>query len=419
MRNIRDLRLCNAFRIGALQKGEELCKPHFMQEILEAPLVPAPERQVSRVVVQHNALAEARYRLSLRAQKLLIRLIAELDQKSEDFSEVKLGLGEFAALAAQERNDVTFAHFCDAAKQFAGRFVVITQPPVLGEAQSRQLICHWISSMEQNPNDKSIIFSFDKKLKPYLLGLKRTFFVYRTLYAFNLASTYGIRLYQWAKSREYLRRPQQISVDELRCSLGTIEFDGRGKVVKESLKRYADFKRVALKPALKEVNEKTDISLAFKELKQPGTKIVQSLVFTVRQKEVPAAGGLEFPAESQFELSFGENGSTEVLAYVRDAYNLNNDQVAKIEGYVQRKGREYLREKITLTELEPRENAARYLMAALRDDFKPPVRYVPPKKKTPRAPAPPEKSAPLEDEERAARVRMLRAFRQSVGALPQ
>ena len=390
-----------------------------MQEVLEAQLVPAPERQVSRVVVQHNALAEARYRLSLRAQKLLIRLIAELDQKSEDFSEVKLGLGEFAALAAQERNDVTFAHFCDAAKQFAGRFVVITQPPVPGEAQSRQLICHWISSMEQNPNDKSIVFSFDKKLKPYLLGLKRTFFVYRTLYAFNLASTYGIRLYQWAKSREYLRRPQQISVDELRCSLGTIEFDGRGKVVKESLKRYADFKRVALKPALKEVNEKTDISLAFKELKQPGTKIVQSLVFTVRQKEVPAPGGLEFPAESQFELSFSENGATEVLAYVKDAYKLNNDQVAKIEGYVERKGPEYLREKVTLTELEPRENAARYLMAALRDDFKLPVRYVPRKKKIPRPAVPPEEPVPLKDEERAARVRMLRAFRQSVGAFPQ
>src|SRR6516164_2121216 len=341
----------------------------MQEQLAEVNLLPALDNQAMRMVVQHNALAEARYRLSLRSQKLLIRLIAELDQRSDDFSEVNLRLSDFAEFSAQERNDVTFAHFCDAAKQFAGRFVAITQPPVPGEAQSRQLLCHWISSIEKNPNDKSITFSFDKKLRPYLLGLKKTFFVYRTLYAFNLGSAYGIRLYQWAKSREYLRRPQQISVDELRCSLGTIEFDGRGKVVKESLKRYADFKRVALKPALKEVNEKTDISLAFKELKQPGTKIVQSLVFTVRQKEVPAAGGLEFPAESQFELSFGENGATEVLAYVRDAYKLNNDQVAKIEGYVQRKGRDYLREKITLTELEPRENAARYLMAALRDDF--------------------------------------------------
>lgn len=389
-----------------------------MQEVVEAQLVPVPERH--RVVVQHNALAEARYRLSLRAQKLLIRLIAELDQKSEDFSEVTLYLPEFAALAAQERNDVTFAHFCDAAKQFAGRFVVITQPPVPGESQSRQLICHWISSMEQNPNDKSIVFSFDKKLKPYLLGLKRTFFVYRTLYAFNLASTYGIRLYQWAKSREFLKRPQQISVDELRSSLGTIEFDARGKILKESLKRYADFKRVALKPALREVNDKTDIFLAFKELKQPGTKIVQALVFTVRQKETPApeVRGLEFPAESQFELSFRENGDKpeeEVVSYVKDAYKLNGDQVAKIEGYLRSKGQEYVREKITLTELEPRENAARYLMAALRDDFKPPVRYIPPKKKK-RSPTPSQfEEAP--QTERVAAAGKLRELRKNLAGV--
>ena len=90
--------------------------------------------------------------------------------------------------------------------------------------------------------------------------------MYRTLYVFNLGSAYGIRLYQWAKS--HLKRPQQVTVDELRLSLGTIEFDGRGKVVKESLRRYADFNRVAVRPAMKEINEKTDISLAFREVKR-------------------------------------------------------------------------------------------------------------------------------------------------------
>ena len=139
-----------------------------MQQLVESDLSLDPDSQVSRVVVQHNALAEARYRLSLRAQKLLIRLIAELDQRSDDFSEVRLSLADFAVLAAQERNDVTFAHFQEAAEQFLGRFVAITQPPIPGEAQSRQLLCHWISSIEKNPNDKSITFSFDKKLRPYL-----------------------------------------------------------------------------------------------------------------------------------------------------------------------------------------------------------------------------------------------------------
>jgi plasmid replication initiation protein len=299
-----------------------------MQLLEDTAFLPDPTPQVSRVVVQHNALAEAHYRLSLRAQKLLIRLIAELDQQSVELSEVTLSLADFAVLAAQERNDVTFAHFCDAAEQFLGRFVAIAQPPIAGEEQSRQLLCHWISSIEKNPNDKSITFSFDKKLRPYLIGLKRTFFVYRTLYAFNLGSVYGIRLYQWAKSREYLKRPQQVTVDELRLSLGTIEFDGRGKVVKESLRRYADFNRVALQPAMKEINEKTDISLAFREVKRPGTKIVAAIVFTVRQKEpsTPKLNGFEIPMPSQFELFQGRPAPSDlsdpekILFYLGETY---------------------------------------------------------------------------------------------------
>jgi plasmid replication initiation protein len=398
-----------------------------MQEEIEPELIPTVVKHGNRIVVQHNALAEARYKLSLRAQKLLIRLIAELDQRSDDFTEIKLPLKDFAALAAQERNDVTFAHFVEAAEQFLGRFVAITQPPVAGEEQARQLVCHWISSFEKNPNDKSITFSFDKKLKPYLLGLKRTFFVYRPLYAFNLGSTYSIRLYQWAKSREYLRRPQQVSVDELRLALGTIEFDGRGRVQKETLKRYADFNRVALKPAKEEINKKTDISLSFREVKLPGTKIVSALVFSVRRNEAQALRGFELPQDPQFELSFRDKEIGEAISdtdlllnNARNLYQLNDEQMAKVSGYISKNGIEYVREKVTLTELEPRENVARYFMAALRDDFKLPVRRVPEPKRPRKTagaalPVEPEQT----DDERVAAAQRLRDLRRSLASARQ
>jgi plasmid replication initiation protein len=358
-------------------------------------LVPRAAHTSNRLIVQHNALAEARYRLSLRAQKLLIRLIAELDSKSDDLNEVTLNLKDFAEFATIDRNDATYSHFVETAEQFLGRFVAITQSPIPGEPQARQLICHWISSLEKNPNDKSIAFSFDKKLKPYLLGLKRTFFAYRTLHAFNLNSTYAIRLYQWAKAREYLKRPQRVPVDDLRCSLGTIELNARGVVVKESLRRYADFKRVAFKPAQTEINQKTDINLIFKEIKQPGSKIVAELLITIRQKEnAPANTAFKIPLGSQIELELvppspGEpapNGliptsaeSERLLAgevdllldEIRRLYQLTPKQRASLILLVQNKGVGYVREKLTLTQSEPRENPTRFFLAALRDDYKP------------------------------------------------
>jgi plasmid replication initiation protein len=383
------------------------------------------ERNATRIVVQHNALAEARYKLSLRAQKLLIRLIAELDQHQEDFTEIKLSLRDFAAFAAQEANDVTFAHFVEAAEQFLGRFVAVSQAPVPGEALARELVCHWISSIEKNPNDKSITFSFDKKLKPYLLGLKRSFFSYREVCALNLSSTYSIRLYQWAKAREYLRRPQTVTVDELRLALGTIEYDGRGRILKDSLRRYADFNRVALKPAIAEINKKSDIFLSFREVKKPGTKIVCAVVFTIGRNEKRVPAGFEPPEDPQFELSLEDDGSTEgpadsaaLLEKVRTSYQLSEAQVSKVAGYIAARGIDYVREKITLTESQPRENAGRFFMAALRDDFKLPVRYKPePKRLRARSPEPVAlEQSPASDAELATVLEKFRTFRRSFAA---
>ncbi|MBV8397331.1 MAG: replication initiation protein [Acetobacteraceae bacterium] len=379
----------------------------------------APRKPARKVVVQHNALAEAQYRLSMRAQKLLIRLLAELDNRNDDFVDIKLHLRDFARLASGDPGDVLFTEFADAAKQFMGRYLSITQPPVEGEEESRVLICHWISSIEKNPNERSITFSFDKKLKPYLLGLKRDFFGFRTLHALNLDSAYAIRLYQWAKSREYLRRPQQVAVEDLRCFLGTMEIDGEGRVIRESLKPYGDFKRVALGPAVKEVNAKTDLTLAFQEVKKPGTKTVASVLFRISLKEgaesSPAPLAAETPAPAR--LALGErpaDGEAEALfASLKAGYGLNERQVGRLRAYAERHGLPYVKEKVAITEREPRRNAARFLLAALRDDFKMPVRTAAKKKKAAVSERPTEETAPDGEAARQEMVERLRAFRTS------
>src|SRR5271166_6659458 len=131
-------------------------------------------RDVEELLAERGLQAD---RLSVRAQKLLIMLLAQLDQRVDDFTDIKLFLRDFAKLTSGYPGDVRYTEFVDAAKQFMGRFVSITHPHVLGEKEARGLICHWISSIEKNPNEKSIIFSFDRKLRPYLLGLSKNYFV--------------------------------------------------------------------------------------------------------------------------------------------------------------------------------------------------------------------------------------------------
>jgi len=397
----------------------------FLMDQTDARQV-VPWRPSKKMVVQHNALAEAKYRLSVRAQKLLIRLLAELDQRNDDFADIKLFLRDFAKLASGDPGDVLFTEFIDAAKQFMGQFVSITQSPVPGEKLPRGLICHWISSIEKNPNERSITFSFDPKLRPYLLGLSRNFFAFHTLHAFNLDSAYSIRLYQWAKSRQFLRRPQQVSVDDLRHFLGTIEIDADGAITKESLKRYNDFKKVALQPAVREINKKTDIVITFHELRKPGTKIICTIVFSIGMKEGAEPAFLEAEYRAQPELPLendeAEEGiaeSAKIVNYIRETYQLNDEQVNKMLGYISKNGMKYVLDKIALTESQPRDNMAGFFLAALRDDYKMPVRHVPAKKVKPRSqsvPVVPDQE--VSDETRRISAQTLREWRLRFAANP-
>jgi plasmid replication initiation protein len=397
----------------------------FLMDQTDARQV-VPWRPSKKMVVQHNALAEAKYRLSVRAQKLLIRLLAELDQRNDDFADIKLFLRDFAKLASGDPGDVLFTEFIDAAKQFMGQFVSITQSPVPGEKLPRGLICHWISSIEKNPNERSITFSFDPKLRPYLLGLSRNFFAFHTLHAFNLDSAYSIRLYQWAKSRQFLRRPQQVSVDDLRHFLGTIEIDADGAITKESLKRYNDFKKVALQPAVREINKKTDIVITFHELRKPGTKIICTIVFSIGMKEGAEPAFLEAEYRAQPELPLENDAAEEGIAesakivnYIRETYQLNDEQVNKMLGYISKNGMKYVLDKIALTESQPRDNMAGFFLAALRDDYKMPVRHVPAKKVKPRRQSVPVVPDPeVSDETRRISAQTLREWRLRFAANP-
>jgi len=100
-----------------------------------------------------------------------------------------------------------------------------------------------------------------------------------------------------------------------------------------------------------------------------------------------------------------------LLEQLRAAYQLNEEQIGKIRGYIKNRGLGYLREKLTLTDMEPRENAARYLLAALRDDFKPPVKRVPEKKKPAKRSLPPV-PVELSEQDQAIAAQKFRELRQ-------
>jgi plasmid replication initiation protein len=358
-----------------------------------------PDR--TTVVWQQNRLAEARYELTAREQKLVLYVISMIEPEDESLKLYKINVKHFAEIAGLDSNAL-YKELREVALQIKSKPLVINGHIEPGDTNPTELITSWFADVVLQANgDGYFGVSISERLKPYLLQVKREFFKYRLAYVLDLRSGYAIRLYQWAKRWQYCGK-RRISIDELRVVMGTIELTPKGKINKTLLALYKDFKKRALLPSVAEINEKTDIFVSFVENKIRGAKTVESLTFTITENaNASKLESVPIPRPPQLELELAEpnedaeSEAANFLRKLKEDFGLSAPQVKIIQQYIQTNGMAYIEEKIAVVNSEPRPNAARTFLAALKGDWKLPVKRKPPPKPKPQPPTqeqPPEMS---------------------------
>jgi len=371
-----------------------------------------PDR--TTVVWQQNRLAEARYELTPREQKLVLYVISMIEPEDEFFKLHKINVKHFAEIAGLDSNAL-YKELREVALQIKSKPLVINGHIEPGDTNPTELITSWFADVVIQPNgDGYIGVSISERLKPYLLQVKREFFRYRLAYVLHLRSGYAIRLYQWAKRWQYAGK-RRISIDELRVVMGTVELTPKGNISKTLLALFKDFKKRALLPAVTEINQKTDIFVSFIENKIQGAKAVESLTFTISENANKSElEAVPIPQLPQLELELSEpiddaqSGAVAFLRKLKDDFGLSAPQMKTIEQYLQTNGMGYIEEKIAVVNSEPRPNAARTFLAALKGDWKLPVKRKPPPK--PKSQPPQEQSSEMSDEEWANQREKTRAM---------
>jgi replication initiator protein len=357
-----------------------------------------PERET--VVWQHNSLAEARYELTAREQKLLLYVIAMIEPEDEDFKRYVVNVSEFADLAGLDK-DHLYRELRDLAKSLKQKPLIIPRHFDHQTKSYLDLVTSWFDTAYVGKNGAGYFaVTLSPVLKPYLLQVKREFFHFRLYQVMQLRSSYAIRLYQWAK-RWGFRKSIEITVQDLRNVLGA-----------SNLAEYADFKRRAIRPAVDEINRESDLCISFRELKKERSKAIDRLLFSVKSEPRPELEVLQPPPPPQLEFPLETEPEDQVLLEeCMKRYGLSESQRSTLQNHCAKHGVAYIREKMVVVDQEPRQNAAKAFLAALRDDWKPKIQTVkppaPPKKKRvePR-PAQPEAT----DEERAQTGAKLREF---------
>ena len=227
----------------------------------------------NHLVTQKNELVEAHHvdPLSVNEQKVVLTMISMIEPTDDDLKTYLLSVRDFAEMSGL-KGESTYSEIKKISKTLVSKVVEI---PI---GKKDWIVATWASSVRYRSSEGTVEFSFDSKLKPYLLQLKNQFTSYRLSNILNLKSTYSIRLYELMKKWQHLGY-WECSVDDLRGFLGA-------KSVK-SYSVYGNFKNRVLSPALVELNEKTDVQISFVEIKKG--RSVERIEFTIRhapEKEI-------------------------------------------------------------------------------------------------------------------------------------
>ncbi|MFZ7759940.1 replication initiation protein [Bacillus thuringiensis] len=218
----------------------------------------------NNIVSKSNTLIEANSRLNLVEQKMLLCLASNIEPNDRDFKTYTFPIRQFHDLLGLS-GSTKYTELSKITKELLSKVIEI-------RAGEELIQVSWLSSAIYNRNKGTIDMRFDPLLKPFLLELSSKFTSYRLANVVKLKSTYAIRIYELLKQYEDLKE-RTISLENLRYYLDAMDV----------YPNYANFKQRVLKPSQKELEQKTDISFEFEEIKI-GRK-VQKIRFIIRSQK--------------------------------------------------------------------------------------------------------------------------------------
>lgn len=215
------------------------------------------------LVTKSNQLNEARYRLTATEQKLILSVVSMIQPKDEDFKIYKLEIQEFINLLGLKSTG-NYSRLKNATHELLKKTLTIKE-------ENKLIQANWFSSIVYHENGGQVEFRFDPNMKPYFIQLKQCFVSYYLSNILRLQSPYSIRIYELLKQYERIGK-RSFKIEDLRFILG---------IEKIEYSRYSDFKTAILKNPQKELENKTDITFDFQEIKK-GRKISE-IIFNIKK----------------------------------------------------------------------------------------------------------------------------------------
>ena len=214
-------------------------------------------------VYKSNDLIDASYQLNTQAQKLVLACLAKLDSRDEISKEMSITAREFSDLMGIEPKNAHRDLYKAADSLFDAEITLRHDGKV-----SR---LRWVQkSVEKHEGDGAVTLVWADDVVQYISQLKERFTGYKLRNISLLQSSHSIRMYEllmkWKNTGD-----RTITLSDFKYALG----------LSDKYALYKDLNKWVIKPALKELNERSDLTITFEPIKK-GRKVT-GLAFSFEQ----------------------------------------------------------------------------------------------------------------------------------------
>ena len=216
------------------------------------------QRRDMKIKMANDLIQKCRFQLTLVQNKIITYLVSQIHESDPEDKVYEFPIAEFCrvcGITTGGKNYIALKRQIQALRDFSAW---VRREDEYGKIKDE--LIGWIAYPEIEPMNGIIRLQLDKKMRPFFIHLKKNFTMIDTIYQYHFRkSKYTSRLYELFSS--YHHRvdeswTQNFQLSELRALTGT-----------EHYSLWADFRRFVLEPAVKEINEASDLNVSYEKHK--------------------------------------------------------------------------------------------------------------------------------------------------------
>ena len=233
---------------------------------------------LKQIVSKRNDLIQkVRFDLSAQEQKIIAYMVSKIMPTDTALNYVHFRLSDFLELSGSTEKTLAGGsakkYLKDALKALSDKSFWIMRD------DGKEVLCRWIHKVMLDYNENIVLLRLDEDLMPMLIGLGENFTKYPVFYILQMTSGYSMRLYDLLKSEQWLGKPILYKSEEVKQKIGADKQKMYGK-------NTGYFVRKCIDPAIKEINELTDIKVRYKVIKSDTRgNPISHLQFFIRSKQ--------------------------------------------------------------------------------------------------------------------------------------